>query len=1139
MDISKWAFRNRNLIYFLIAVLLFGGAYSCYQMSKLEDPEIKVKLAMVVTTYPGASAHQVELEVTDVLEKNIRTMGNIDNIESYSYNDLSLIQIELLSTVPDDEVEQCWDMLRRKVSDAHALLPEGATTPIVKDDFGNVYGMFYALTGDGLSDRELSDYAELVKREVNELEGVDRVELYGKRSECINISLLQDRMANLGVKPAEVLATLNGQNKTTYTGYYENGDNRIRVTVNDKFKTVEDIGKMLIQGHDDDQLRLSDIARIEKDYEDPTRNEMFYDHERALGILIAASSGSDIIKVGHAVESKLVELKTGRLPAGVECHKIFYQPERVGSSLGTFVINLIESVIIVVLILMIAMGFKSGLIIGISLIITVFGSFLFLYSAGGTMQRVSLAAFVLAMGMLVDNAIVIIDGILVDLKAGKKRMEAMTAIGRQTAMPLLGATLIAIIAFLPIYMSPDTAGVYTRDLFIVLAVSLLLSWVLALIHVPLMADRRLHPAIDTGSTGKRVYKGKIYAGLRSALRFGLAHRWSFVFTMIGLLLLSAFGYPYMRQGFFPDMVYDQLYMEYKLPEGNNHTRVAQDLKEIETYLKGRKEITHVTTSIGGTPGRYNLVRSVANPSLSYGELIIDFTSPETLVEHIDEIQAYLSQAYPDAYIKLKRYNLMFKKYPIEAQFLGPDPAVLHQLADSARTIMENTPEVCLITTDWEPQIPVLTIEYDQPSARALGLSRNDVSLSLLTATGGIPIGSFYEGIHKNNIYLKCLDEKGEPIEDLGNAQVFSSLPSLNGLLNEETMVKLKAGTLSKEDLVESIMGSTPLKQISKGIDIRWEDPVVPRYNGQRSQRVQCSPAPGIETEKARLAIAERIEKIQLPEGYSLVWQGEKIAGLLNEETMVKLKAGTLSKEDLVESIMGSTPLKQISKGIDIRWEDPVVPRYNGQRSQRVQCSPAPGIETEKARLAIAERIEKIQLPEGYSLVWQGEKIASDQSMKYLFQNFPLAIILMITILIMLFKDYRKPIIIFCCIPMIFVGVVAVMLLTGKVFNFVAIVGTLGLIGMLIKNGIVLMDEITLQISKGIEPVTALIDSSQSRLRPVMMASLTTILGMIPLLSDAMFGSLAAAIMGGLLCSTLITLLFIPILYALFFKIRND
>ena len=621
MDISKWAFKNRNLVYFLVTVLLVGGILSCYQMSKLEDPEIKVKLAMVVTTYPGASAHQVELEVTDVLEKSIRSMGNIDNVESYSYNDLSLIQVELTTITPDDEVEQCWDMLRHKVSDACALLPDGASIPIVKDDFGNVYGMFYALTGDGLSDRELSDYAELIKREISDMTGVERVELYGKRPECINISLLQDRMANLGVKPAEVLATLNGQNKTTYSGYYDNGDNRIRVTVSDKFKTVEDIGSMLIQGHDDDQLRMRDIARIEKGYEEPTRNELFFDSERAQGILIAASSGSDIVKVGAAVEKKLAQLKESRLPAGVECHKVFYQPERVGASLGTFVINLIESVIIVVVILMLAMGFKSGIIIGISLIVTVFGSFLFLYTADGTMQRVSLAAFVLAMGMLVDNAIVIVDGILVDLKAGKNRMEAMTAIGRQTAMPLLGATLIAIIAFLPIFLSPDTAGVYTRDLFIVLAVSLLLSWVLALVHVPLMANRKLHPAVEVSATGKREYKGRTYALLRTALYFGLAHRWSVVLAMLALLGLSIFGYGYMRQGFFPDMVYDQLYMEYKLPEGNNSTRVARDLREIESYLKTRKEITHVTASVGGTPGRYNLVRSIANPSLSYATCI--------------------------------------------------------------------------------------------------------------------------------------------------------------------------------------------------------------------------------------------------------------------------------------------------------------------------------------------------------------------------------------------------------------------------------------------------------------------------------------------------------------------------------------
>ncbi len=1039
INISQWAFRNRNLIYFFIAVLVAGGILSCYQMSKLEDPEVKVKLAMVVTTYPGASAHQVELEVTDVLEKNIRTMGDIDNIESYSYNDLSLIQVELLSTVSDDRVEQHWDILRRKVNDAKASLPSGVSPPLVKDDFGNVFGMFYALTGDGMNDRELSDYAELIKREVNGMDGVDRVDLYGKRPECINISLLQDRMANLGVKPLEVLSTLNGQNQTSYTGYYNNGDNRIRVTVSDKFKTVEDIGNMLIQGHDDDQLRLRDIARIEKGYEEPTRNELFYDGNRSIGILIAVSGNADIIKVGAEVERAIQQLQDTRFPAGVEVHKVFNQPERVGDSLGTFAINLIESIIIVIAVLMLTMGFKSGLIIGYSLLITVCGSFLFLHYMDGTLQRVSLGAFILAMGMLVDNAIVIIDGILVDLKAGKPRMEAMTAIGRQTAMPLLGATLIAIIAFLPIFLSPDTAGVYVRDLFIVLAVSLLLSWVLALVHVPLMANRRLFPKVEKKEDGKRVYEGKIYATLRIILNYGLKHRWGSVCAMVALLILSGIGYTFMKQGFFPDMVYDQLYMEYKLPEGTDSKKVAKDLQEIEAYLKTREEITHVITSIGGTPGRYNLVRSIANPSLSYGELIIDFTSSDALEENMDAIQQYLTTHYPDAYVKLKRYNLMYKKYPIEAQFLGPDPAVLHRLADSARIIMERTPEVCLITTDWNPDVPVLTVEYDQPAARALGLSRNDVSISLLTATGGIPIGTFYEGIHKDNIYLKSVNEQGKPIEDLNNTQIFSQLPSINGLMDKEFLVKLQSGNFDRNEIVETLMGSTPLQQISKRIDVRWEPSVVPRYNGQRSQRVQCSPAPGIETEYARQAIAEQIEAIQLPEGYSLQWQGERKA--------------------------------------------------------------------------------------------------STQSMKYLFQNFPLAIVLMIAILIMLFKDYRKPIIILCCLPFVIVGVVIVMLLTGKVFNFVAIVGTLGLMGMLIKNGIVLMDEITLQISQGVEPVTALIDSSQSRLRPVMMASLTTILGMIPLLPDAMFGSLAASIMGGLLFATVITLFFIPVLYALFFKIK--
>lgn len=1037
MDLGKWAFANKKLIYFLVAVLLAGGIYAAYDMSKLEDPEIKVKMAMVVATRPGASAHEMEMEVTEPLEKNIRTIGEVDAVTSWSYNDLAIIQVEMKSTIPDREIEQCWDLLRRKVSDAAAGLPEGSSV-MVQDDFGLVYGMFYALTGGGADNRQLSDYARLIQRELTNLDGVGRVTVYGEQEECINIEILPERMATLGVSPAEVLATLQGQNGIFYTGYYDNGSNRVRVTVSDKFREVEQIRQMIIQGHEDDQLRLQDIAKVEDGYATPVRNAMAYNGEPALGIAVAAASGSDILKVGHAVEKRLDELKKEHLPAGVEYHKVFYQPERVKASLTTFFINLIESVVIVVAILMLTMGFKSGVIIGLSLIITVVGSIFVLGMADGSMQRVSLATFILAMGMLVDNAIVIIDGILVDLKRGKPRREAMTAIGRKTAMPLLGATLIAILAFLPIYLSPDTAGVYVRDLFVVLAVSLLLSWILALVHVPLMADSWLHPTVSA-SEGETLYKGRVYDWLRAALHFGLRHRISSILVAVVLVVLSVFGYRFMRQGFFPDMEYDQLYMEYKLPEGTNSDRVAHDLEEIRHYLAQRPEIRDITTSIGGTPARYNLVRSVATPSLSYGELIVDFESSKALEENIDEIQDQLAERYPDAYVKMKRYNIMYKKYPIEALFTGPDPAVLHALADSTRRIMEQTPELCLITTDWEPAMPLLEIDYDQTAARRSGLSRRDISTSVLSATDGIPVGVFYDGIHKNTIYLKCTESGGGKIDNLENVPLFSSVPD--------------------------------------------------------------------------------------------------IGGLLNEETLLKLKTGTVEQGDLIESAMHTTPLGQVSRGVKVRWEDPVVPRYNGQRAQNVMCSPAPGIETERARIAVAEKIEKLPLPEGYALQWMGEKDASSESMYYLFQNLPLGVVLMITILILLFKDYRKPAIIICCVPLLAIGIVGAMLLTGQMFTFCAIVGALGLIGMMAKNCIVLIDEIGAQIDSGVEPARALISSSESRLRPVMMASLTTILGMIPLLSDPFFGSMAVTIMGGLLFSTLATLLFVPIFYAMFFKIK--
>lgn len=390
------------------------------------------------------------------------------------------------------------------------------------DDFGDVYGMFYAITTDGVSDEELMDYAQLVKRELQDVAGVRRVELYGDRKPCINIEILQDQMVNLGVHPMEVLATLNNQNKTVYPGYFNSGDQRIRVAVNDSYRSIEDIQDLIIQGHEGDQLRLRDIATVTKGYEDPSRNEMRYDGKRAFGLAVSMEKGGNIVSLGRIVDKKLTDLKTSRIPVGIDFHKVFFQPERVSEAIGVFMVNLVESVVIVILILMLTMGFRSGVIIGTGLVIIVLGSFVVLYLFDGTLQRVSLGSLIVAMGMLVDNAIVIVDGILVDLERGIKRPAALTNITKKTAMPLLGATLIAILAFFPIFISPDTTGEYVRDLFIVLAVSLLLSWILALTQIPIHADRSLK--IQPKEGGEKLFDSRIYRLFRTFLTYILWHK---------------------------------------------------------------------------------------------------------------------------------------------------------------------------------------------------------------------------------------------------------------------------------------------------------------------------------------------------------------------------------------------------------------------------------------------------------------------------------------------------------------------------------------------------------------------------------------------------------------------------------------
>lgn len=1033
-SLSEYALGNKAIVKLFIAVLVIGGLWSFYSMSKMEDPEITVKQALVMTVYPGADAHQVEMEVSDKLEKAIRKMGDIDYIESKSMNDLSLIKVVMKTTVPNSEMEQKWDVLRKKIVDIHPSLPAGASVPQVLDDFSAVYGMFYTVTADGFSDKDMIRYMQFIQRELINIEGIRNVEIYGTATPCININIDRERMSRMGILPAEIISTLQGQSKTVYAGYFNSGNNRLKVQVLNTPRSVEDIRNLVIEGHEKDQFRLKDIADVENGYETPQRNAMKYDGRKAYGIALAMESGYDILKIGRIVTQKINELKED-LPAGFAFNKVFYQPERVSEAIGTFIVNLIESVVIVILVLMFTMGFRSSVIIGAGLVITVLGSFVVLYFFDGTLQRVSLGAFIIAMGMLVDNAIVVVDGILVDSSRGMKKPESLVHTANLTARPLLGATLIAIIAFMPVSLSPDMAGEYARDLFIVLAVSLLLSWVLALIHVPVHAGSYLK--LESPAVGQDVFDTPLYRKFRKMLLLLLRHKAITISCIVGLLAVSAVCFQFLPQTFFPDLTYNQIYMEYKMPEGTRIEKIEADLKEIEDYLKGRGEVTHVTTSLGGTPARYNLVRSVADPSLRYGELIIDFRSYEDIDKCMQELQQYLSARYPDSFVRLKKYNTMYMDFPIELLVSGPDPQVLKDLRSQIQNIMYAEPSAMLVTDNWDDPVLDIGIGFNQQAARSAGLGRNDVGASLLAATDGIPVGSLYDGSIVENIYLKSTGHTG--LEDVN---VWGIMPNVNSALDEERLKRIVAGSISKEEMITDMTYAMPVQSVADSLIYEWNDPVVYRYNAQRAIIVQCNNAFGYTAEQTRLSLERQIK-------------------------------------------------------------------------------------------------EKVTFPKGYSMKWLGEYKASTDSNKYLFMNLPIAIIFMFSVLVNLFRDFKKPMIIFLCLPLAYIGIVFGILVSGKPFSFVAIVGALGLIGMMIKNGVVLIDEITLQMNAGVPPVKALLAASSSRLRPVMMASGTTILGMIPLISDAMFGPMAVAIMGGLLVGTVITLMIIPVFYALFFKIKCE
>lgn len=1029
---------RKALFYFLFVAMAAAGILAYQRIGKLEDPELVVMQSQIVTVYPGASAHEVEMQVTNVIEEQLNTLANVESIRSKSMPNLSVVSVSLELSVPQDEIEQRWDYLRRRMTEVQPKLPEGAFAPMIFDDFGDVYGMFYAMTAEGFSYDEMSRMAHYIQRELLAVDGVARVEIYGEQQPVTEVVFAPSAMAEMGIFPLQLMATLQGQTATVYPGPMQTGQQRIPMAVDGQIKSTEDVANTLIKSLDGTIFKLSDIASVRSTYAEPLRNTLSVNNQKAIGISLSMESGENIIEVGKRVEKRLAELRRD-IPVGYNFEKVFFQPDLVKNSIDGFMLNLIESVAIVILVLMLTMGLKSGLIIGAGLILTVLATFPVLLATDGTLQRISLGAFIVAMGMLVDNAIVVLDGILVNFKKGVKKPAALIQPVKKTAIPLLGATFIAFIAFVPVYLAKDAVGKYARDLFVVLCISLLISWLLAMVQVPLFANRFIRP--KALKEGKDLFNNAFYRLLRKTLQTLLHYKTATLIVSALLLALAGLNFQNIKKTFFPDFNYNQAYIEYRLPAGTSPQQVNDDLRIITEHLLSLQEVKMVVSSQGQTPSRYCLVRPMGEGGDHYGELIVNFKDYETMIRMRPVIADYLHSHFPDSRSRIRKYNLSIKSsHTVEAEFSGPDPAVLKQLSLQAKEIFRKNPYVDQYTLEdnWEPLGEVLTARYAEQAARRAGASRQDVSLALLTASDGLPVGSYHKDQSRVDIVLKLRNADGSRIEKPEGIPVWNMLPNISEI-NERTVQELLMGIKTFESVGRDIVSPVPLSSLTNGIDLDWEEPVVHRVNGRRALQVQCDPFDDI----------------------------------------------------------------------------------------------SPAITLDYSRNAI----EAIELPEGYRLKWVGEHELQAEALNSIFKFMPIPILLIILTLILLFNDYRKPLIILLCIPMAFTGIVPGMILAGQPFTFMAIIGSFGLMGMIIKNAIVLIDEIEGLRASGSNTSLALVDATIIRTRPVLLASVTTILGMLPLLTDPMYASMAVAIISGLIVGTMITLIFVPVLYAVFYKVQ--
>ncbi|MFT5594235.1 MAG: multidrug efflux pump subunit AcrB [Oceanicoccus sp.] len=1015
MDIAKASIRTPVNTWLLVIICFIGGLIGLTEIGRLEDPSFTIKQAMVVTAYPGASAEQVEKEVTEPLETAIQQMSQVEEVKSVSKPGVSEITVEMKPTFDGDALPQIWDELRKRMGDAQNALPTGVRPIQVVDDFGDVYGLYYALTAPDFSPYQLREFSRVIRRDLLTVPNVTKVAVEGVLKQQITVHIDTSQLANLGVSLPDVKNALAYSLRPYGSGRLHVDGQRIRIPVGGVDSHVDAIENITLGlPGSTSQIRIKDIAQVTFDVVDIPDVLIRHNGQAAITLAVAANIDANVVEVGIAVRERINQI-LAQLPSGIILQPIYDQAQVVDEAVSGFITNLIMSVAVVIATLCLFMGWRAGIVVGAVLLLTVLGTVLVMWLYGLNLQRISLGALVIAMGMLVDNAIVVAEGMMLRMQKGYNAIDASSYVVKQTQWPLLGATAIGIAAFSGIGLSNDATGEFLFSLFAVILISLLLSWILAITVAPLFGSY----FFQVGDKGDEdAFTSSLHKTYKRYLLKALNNRGKTVWLLIGVTLISYMSFGFVKQGFFPASNTPIYYVHYWGPQSRDIRETAEFMVQAESFAQQYEEVAAVTTFIGKGATRYTLTYAPEQANESYGVMIIRTHERDQIPELMAQLTQQLQANDPDARI----YNTRVIFGPgvgakLEARFMGPDQTVLRQLAHEAEEMLKADGELLDIRQNWRQKELILVPQYDEYAAGVAGVTRADFSDAVQFSSNGLKLGKLRDGDYSYDIIAKAQ---------------------------------------------------------------------APHETEQEKDELQ-----------------------QLQD--ALVWSQYQ---------------------------RSYVPVRQISPQMQIESEGVLIHRRDRIRSISVYAEPGVDDTAASALGRIRPKIEAIPLPDGYSIEWGGEYESAGKAQKALGGGLPLSFLVMILITIFLFGTVREPLIIWLIIPMAVCGVVAGLLIADLPFGFMSLLGFLSLFGMLIKNAIVLIEEIDIQIETGMDKFEAIVEASLSRLRPVSLAAITTILGMAPLLTDAFFADMAVTIMGGLAFATILTMIAVPVLYSLFYKIKD-